>query len=50
MEFRIAELPAHNHLLQTVQDLSNEIRQRSPRLVDPLIQRWTGAVQQFAKV
>jgi ATP-dependent DNA helicase RecG len=50
MEFRIAELPAHNHLLQQVQDLSDQLREGYPELIEPLIQRWTGAAQQFAKV
>ena len=50
MEFRIAELPAHNHLLDQVQSLSDQLREQRPELVEPLIQRWTGAAQQFAKV
>ena len=50
MEFRIAELPTHNHLLEEVQDIANRIRERHPELAQPLIQRWTGTSQQFAKV
>ena len=50
MDFRVAELPAHNHLLDEVQAISNHIRKAHPELADPLIQRWTGAGQQFAKV
>ena len=50
MEFRIAELPAHDHLLDEVQAIADMIRTRYPQLADPLIQRWTGASQQFAKV
>ena len=50
MEFRIAELPAHNHLLDEVQALAASIREQHPELADPLIQRWTGTSQQFAKV
>ncbi len=50
MEFRIAELPAHNHLLDEVQLISDTIRSAHPELADPLIHRWTGAGQQFAKV
>jgi ATP-dependent DNA helicase RecG len=50
MEFRIAELPAHEHLLDEVQAISNHIRETYPELADPLIQRWTGTSQQFAKV
>ena len=50
MEFRIAELPTHNHLLEEVQTIANRMRDRHPELVEPLIQRWTGSSQQFAKV
>ena len=50
MEFRIAELPAHDHLLEQVALLANEIRQSHPELAAPLIQRWTGAKQEFGNV
>jgi ATP-dependent DNA helicase RecG len=50
MEFRIAELPAHNHLLDEVQAIANLLRSQYPDRVEPLIQRWTGSSQQFAKV
>lgn len=50
MEFRIAELPTHDHLLDEVQEISDIIRASHPELADPLIARWTGAGQQFAKV
>jgi ATP-dependent DNA helicase RecG len=50
MEFRVAELPAHNHLLDEVQALAELIGERYPELAEPLVQRWTGATRQFAKV
>jgi ATP-dependent DNA helicase RecG len=50
MEFRIAELPTHDHLLDDVETLANQIREQHSEMADPLIQRWTGASQQFAKV
>ena len=50
MEFRIAELPNHSHLLDEVQALAELIGKRYPGLVEPLVQRWTGAARQFAKV
>lgn len=50
MEFRIAELPGHNHLLDQVAMLADEIRQSHPELAAPLIQRWTGAKQEFGNV
>ena len=50
MEFRIAELPTHDHLLDEVQVIAERIRKENPEIADPLIQRWTGTRQQFAKV
>ncbi|HDY83116.1 MAG TPA: hypothetical protein ENH48_09210 [Halieaceae bacterium] len=50
MEFRIAELPGHNHLLDEVQAIATLLRTQYPERVEPLIQRWTGSSQQFAKV
>jgi ATP-dependent DNA helicase RecG len=50
MEFRIAELPTHNHLLDEVQAIADAIRVSHPELADPLIKRWTGTRGQFAKV
>ena len=50
MEFRVAQLPAHAHLLDQVQSLASEIIDRHAELVEPLIQRWTGSGSEFAKV
>ena len=50
MEFRIAELPAHQHLLPEVQSLAATLRRYHPELIEPLIQRWTGANRQFGQV
>ena len=50
MEFRIAQLPAHSHLLDQVQAISGLIRGRYPELAAPLAQRWTGAKQAFGNV
>ena len=50
LEFRIASLPAHSHLLDEVQVIANTIRKSYPERTDPLIHRWTGSGQQFAKV
>ena len=50
MEFRIAQLPAHAHLLEEVQNISGLIRQRHPELVTALVQRWTGSKQEFGNV
>ena len=50
MEFRIAQLPAHSHLLDQVQAVSGLIRQRYPDLVGALVQRWTGSNQEFGNV
>jgi len=50
MEFRIAELPGHAHLLPEVQRMAERIRADYPERIDPLIKRWTGAGERFAKV
>ncbi|TGD72757.1 ATP-dependent DNA helicase RecG [Mangrovimicrobium sediminis] len=50
MEFRVARLPEHEHLLPQVQDIAADIRSNHPQLAAPLIQRWTGAAQRYAKV
>ncbi|KZX55969.1 ATP-dependent DNA helicase RecG [Halioglobus sp. HI00S01] len=50
MEFRVAQLPAHNHLLDKVQEIAADIQAHHPALVEPLVQRWTGSTRQFAKV
>ncbi|RLQ20895.1 ATP-dependent DNA helicase RecG [Seongchinamella sediminis] len=50
MEFRIAQLPAHNHLLDQVQSLATQIQASHPELIEPLIKRWTGSKREFAKV
>ncbi len=50
MEFRIAQLPAHSHLLDEVQAIAELIRQRYPELAGALVQRWTGAKQAFGNV
>ncbi len=50
MEFRIAQLPAHSHLLDEVQATATLIRQRYPELVGALVQRWTGSKQAFGNV
>ena len=50
MEFRIAQLPAHSHLLDEVQVISGLIRGRYPELAGALVKRWTGAKQAFGNV
>ncbi len=50
MEFRVAQLPGHNHLLDDVQALAGQISADYPQLAEPLIQRWTGTTRHFAKV
>ncbi len=50
MEFRIAQLPAHNHLLDEVQTLADDIQANHTDLIEPLIKRWTGTNREFAKV
>ena len=50
MAFRIAELPTHNHLLDQVQAIAGKLQRGDPKLVDELIQRWTGTRQKFSQV
>jgi ATP-dependent DNA helicase RecG len=50
MAFRIAELPAHQHLLGDVQTLADDMRRNHPQLIEPLILRWTGANREYGKV
>jgi ATP-dependent DNA helicase RecG len=50
MEFRVAELPAHEHLLPQVQAIAAQIRKHYPEFEEPLIRRWTGAARRFAQV
>ncbi len=50
LEFRVAELPAHDHLLPQVQSLAARIREQHPQLEAQLIRRWTGPAQRYAAV
>ena len=50
MTFRVAELPAHDHLLDLVQALAETTRAQYPELEDRLVARWTGTTQEFARV
>ncbi len=50
MDFRVARLPAHEDLLDSVRAQAVELSRRHPERVAPLIERWTGARQVFAGV
>jgi ATP-dependent DNA helicase RecG len=50
MEFRIARLPDHNNLLDTVQAIAAGIREQHPELAAALVKRWTGSKQEFGNV
>ena len=50
MDFRIAKLPEHEGLLDDVKRIADEIRQTLPDNIEPIIARWTGSAEQFAKV
>jgi ATP-dependent DNA helicase RecG len=50
MAFRVAELPAHSHLLDLVQTLAQLTRDKYPHLEEQLIARWTADTQEFARV
>ncbi len=50
LAFRIAELPAHNHLLDAVHAIAHTLQQGDPEIIDALIQRWTANREKFAEV
>lgn len=50
MEFRVADIQKHGHLLDAVRQISLSMTERSPQLVDPLIRRWLGGAERFAAV
>lgn len=50
LEFRVARLPEHEGLLDTVQALAETLQREHPDAVPLLIRRWTGEKQAFASV
>lgn len=50
MEFRVARLPEHEHLLDEVQDIAELLHAKHPQTVQALIRRWAGDRQAFANV
>ncbi|MFT7286721.1 MAG: ATP-dependent DNA helicase RecG, partial [Halieaceae bacterium] len=50
LEFRVARLPEHEHLLDEVHELANHLQRITPDAVPLLIRRWTGDRQAFAAV
>lgn len=50
MDFRIAQLPEHEGLLEDVKRIADQVRSEMPENIDKIIQRWTGSAEQFAKV
>ncbi len=50
LAFRIAELPAHNHLLDAVHSIAHTLQQGDPAVIEALIQRWTAQREKFAEV
>ncbi|MEM9397180.1 MAG: ATP-dependent DNA helicase RecG [Pseudomonadota bacterium] len=50
LEFRVARLPEHDDLLDTVAELAEKMLVDYPSQVQPLIRRWTGERQAFASV
>jgi ATP-dependent DNA helicase RecG len=50
LEFRVARLPEHDHLLDEVQQIAEQLLKTQPEAVQPLIRRWTGDRQAFAAV
>ncbi|NND69558.1 MAG: ATP-dependent DNA helicase RecG, partial [Halioglobus sp.] len=50
MDFRVAELPGHSHMLDDVAEIAELLRDKYPDNIDALIHRWTGSAAQYAKV
>ena len=50
MEFRVADIRLHADLLPRVKEIAVQIADHSPALVDPLIRRWLGSAERFARV
>jgi ATP-dependent DNA helicase RecG len=50
LEFRVARLPEHEHMLDDVEALADRIIEQHPDWVALLIRRWTGDRQVFAAV
>ena len=50
MEFRVADMQAHAHLLDQVRSLAVHIADEEPGRVDPLIRRWLGGAERYASV
>ena len=50
LEFRVARLPEHEHLLDRVETIANRIEQGDGAVVRALVRRWTGDRQAFATV
>ena len=48
--FRVAKFPDHEHLIGHVNDLAEHIEQHAPERIQPLIKRWAGERQTFARV
>ena len=48
--FRVAQLPAHEQLLEQVVDVANLLLKRHPDRCATLVDRWTGERQAFARV
>ena len=50
MSFRVARLPDHEHLLDSVEAIAEQLEQSAPERMQALIERWTGERRAFARV
>ena len=48
-EFKIADLTRDKHILNQVRPIAQQMLKQHPEVVDPLIQRWLGNKQNYAK-
>ena len=50
MNFRVARLPDHEYLLDSVEQISERLERSAPDRMQALIERWTGERRAFARV
>ena len=50
MNFRVARLPDHEYLLDSVEQISERLERSAPERMQALIERWTGERRAFARV
>ncbi|WP_299981123.1 ATP-dependent DNA helicase RecG [uncultured Pseudoteredinibacter sp.] len=50
MQFKLADLQRDANLIKRIRDTARDISTEHPELIDPIIQRWLGQVEEYAQV